>query len=85
MHKICVISNGSIYVSLLDIVTVYGGFYALKDNSICIYLGVNSYTIPFDKATYSNGAWYINVLWLQNLNIRIKTDNNAVVLQSDNS
>ena len=85
MHKICVISNGSIYVSLLDVVTVYGGCYALKDNSICIYLGVNSYTIPFDKATYSNGAWYINVLWLQNLNIRIKTDNNAVVLQSDNS
>lgn len=85
MHKICVISNGSIYVSLIDVVTVYGGCYALEDNSICIYLGVNSYTIPFDKATYSNGAWYVNVLWLQNLNIRIKTENNAVVLQSDNS
>jgi hypothetical protein len=85
MHKICVVLNGSVYVSLLDIVTIYGGCYNLKGNSICIYLGVNSYIIPFDKVIYSNGAWYINVLWLQNLKIRITTDNNAVVLQSDNS
>lgn len=85
MHKICVISNNVIYVSLLDIVTLYGGCYNLKGNNICIYLGVNSYSIPFDKATYSNGAWYIKVIWLQSLKIRIKTDNNAVVLQSDNS
>lgn len=85
MHKICVVSNGAVYVSLLDIITIYGGCYNLKNGSICIYIGTNSYIVPFDKVSYSNGAWYINVLWLQNFKIRIKTENNAVVLQSDNS
>ena len=85
MHKICVISNGIVYVSLLDIITIYGGCYNLKDDSIWIYIGINSYSVPIDKVSYSNGAWYINVLWLQDFKIHIKTENNAVVLQSDNS
>ena len=83
MHKICVVSNGAVYVSLLDIVAIYGGCYNLKDSSIYIYIGVNSYIIPFDKVIYRDGAWYTNVLWLQNLKIRIKTENNAVVLQAE--
>ncbi len=85
MYKMCIISDGSVYVSLLDIVAIYGGCYNLKDNFLYIYIGVNSYSIPFEKAAYRNGAWYINILWLQNLRIRIKTENNAVVLQSENS
>lgn len=84
-HKICIISYGVVYVSLLDIINIYGGCYNLKDGSICIYIGINSYSVLLDKVSYNNGAWYINVLWLQNFRIHIKIENNAVVLQNDNS
>lgn len=84
-HKICIVSYGVVYVSLLDIINIYGGCYNLKDGSICIYIGINSYSVLLDKVSYNNGAWYINVLWLQNFRIHIKIENNAVVLQNDNS
>lgn len=84
IHRICIVSNKTIYVALLDIIAIYGGCCNLKENGIYIYIGIHSYVIPFDQFNYNSGTWYINVLWLRNLKIRLKVEYNAVVLQSEN-
>ena len=56
----------------------------LKGDSLYIYLGVHVYKIPFRQLSYHAGAWYIDVLWLKNFAIRLKTDSGAIVLQNEN-
>ena len=83
-HRICKVINTTIYVALLDIVNLYGGCSNLNGDSMYIYLGVHVYKIPFRQLRYHEGVWYIHVLWLKNLGIRLTIDKDALVLQNEN-
>lgn len=80
-HLVCYTDKRDIFVDVIDIVKFSGGFFVLKDNDVFIYIGTNTYIIPFNQIIYKNKTWYTSILWLEKLNFKIKIENQTIRIE----
>ncbi|MBG0787541.1 MAG: transglutaminase domain-containing protein [Anaerolineaceae bacterium] len=84
LHNTCVVHNGIVYISLLDVIALFGGCYCLKVNSLYIYIGTNSFIIPLSQLAIINNTWYTNAINLKMLNLSVRLDETMIVIENKN-
>lgn len=77
-HITCFTKQNNVFVSIVDIIKLLGGFFCLKNNEFYVYIGDNIYKIPFNQMSFKDKTWYTNIIWLERLRLKIKIEGQII-------
>lgn len=82
-HPICITINSIMCVSILDIISIYGGCSNLINSLLYIYIGTDIYKIPLNQLILKNNVWYVKITQLINIKVSLKTVDEFIILQKE--
>lgn len=83
-HPMSIVYNGEVYVAIFDVVSIFGGCYALQRNQILTYLGTNSYAYPLNNMILQGDTWYLPAIQFGKLGLQVSVEGNIVVIRNRN-
>jgi len=83
-HYTCVVLSGVVYVSLLDVISIFGGCYTLKSDRLCVYVETYSYSMPLTQLVLVNNTWYTKAANLKMFNFSVRLEGRMLVIENMN-